>query len=109
MDANQPKTTVNAVERLEFLTGAIQGTIVTFETIAADAANPLRATEFRTYANNLRAIVERWGAGRITAPATTHGRLTHPTRTQEPVTPSANVPAGAKRSAKSKRRVPTAR
>jgi hypothetical protein len=104
----QPIKRPDASERLELLTGAIQGTIVNFESLAAQAGQSARAVEFRTYANNLRAIVERWGAGNV-APvigtAATHGRPGRPTRTPAPAPTSATPPRVATRPAKSKHRV----
>jgi len=102
---------VDAAERIGLLTGAIEGTIVQFEKIAADAANSIRAQEFRMYASNLREILVRWGAGRVraTGPEATHARQTHPTRTTGPVPATASARTGATNTGRSKRRVPTTR
>jgi hypothetical protein len=104
----QPIKRPDASERLELLTGAIQGTIVTFESLAAQAGQSARAVEFRTYANNLRAMVERWGHANvapISGSATTHARPGRPTRTPAPAPTSATTTRAATRPAKSKHRV----
>jgi len=100
----------DAAERIGLLTGAIEGTIVNYEKIAAEATNPMRAQEFRMYASNLREILQRWGAGRVRATGPEASvRPVRPARTQGSGQSSANARAGASTHAKPKRRAPTTR